>query len=83
MTSPRGTIRRRDAWFDIDVDEKTGKITVRKADDGPAGLPVQLRRLNMIRDPEEIKKVKADEELPGGDGTDVIPGPLYEFRIQN
>ena len=71
------------AWFDIDVDEETGKIIVRKADDGPAGLPVQLRRLNMIRDPEEIKKVKADEELPGGDGTDVIPGPLYEFRIQN
>ncbi len=71
------------AWFDICVDEETGKITFRKSDDGPAGLPVQLRRLNMIRDPEEIKKVKADAELPGGDGTDVIPGPMDEFRIKN
>jgi len=71
------------AWFDIDVDEETGKITVRKAKDGPAGLPAQLRRLNMILDPEEIRKVKADGELPGGDGADVLPGPMYEFRMKD
>ena len=70
------------AWFDIELDESDGKVSFRRAEKGPAGLPVQLKRLNLILDPEGIKKVKADEDLPGGDGDYVLAGPLYQFRIQ-
>jgi hypothetical protein len=71
------------AWFDIELNETDGKVSFRRVEKGPAGLPVQLKRLNLILDPEGIKKVKADEELPGGDGDYVLAGPLYQFRIQN
>ena len=70
------------AWFDIAVDEETGKITMRRSEDGPVGLPAQLRRLNMILDPDEVKKVRPDGAVPGGDGTEVLPGPQYEFTMQ-
>ena len=52
---------------------------MRKAEDGPVGLPAQLRRLNMILDPDEVRKVRPDEAVPGGDGTEVLPGPMIEF----
>ena len=75
------------AWFDIELDETEKKVFFRRPAKGPAGLPSQLERLNLILDPGKIRKVKADEELPGGDGADVMPGPVqiqnYEFRIQN
>jgi hypothetical protein len=75
------------AWFDIELDETEKKVFFRRPAKGPAGLPSQLERLNLILDPWEIRKVKADEELPGGDGADVMPGAVqiqnYEFRIQN
>ena len=64
------------AWFDIDVDTETGKVTYSPSADGPVGLPSQLARLNMIRDPEEVKKVTAD-----GRGGKVLPGPLNEWGI--
>ena len=63
------------AWFDIDVNEETGKVTYRRSEDGPVGLPAQLARLSLIRDPKEVKKVRAD----GGDG-EVYPGP-FEFTM--
>ena len=44
--------------------------------DGPVGLPSQLARLNMIRDPEEVKKVTADGRVGK-----VLPGPLNEWGI--
>jgi hypothetical protein len=58
------------AWFDIRVDEETGKVTCSRSKDGPVGLPAQLARLNLIREPGEVKKVAAD----GNDGK-VLPGP--------
>jgi len=64
------------AWFDIDVDTGTGKVTYAPSEDGPVGLPAQLARLNMIRDPKDVKKVRAD----GADG-EVLPGPLNEWGI--
>ena len=64
------------AWFDIDVDTGTGKVTYAPSEDGPVGLPAQLARLNMIRDPKDVKKVRAD----GTDG-EVLPGPLNEWGI--
>ena len=68
------------AWFDIDVDEESGEITFRKAEDGPAGLPSQLRRLNLIRRPEDVARVAADPAVPtdrkdNGRGERVLPGP--------
>ena len=71
------------AWFDIELDETEGTVSFSRSEKGPAGLPVQLKRLNLILEPGEVKKVKADEELPDGDGQNVLPGPMYEFRIQN
>ena len=64
------------AWFDIDVDTETGKVTYSPSADGPVGLPSQLARLNMIRDPEEVKKVTADGRVEK-----VLPGPLNEWGI--
>ena len=64
------------AWFDIDVDTETGKVTYSPSADGPVGLPSQLARLNMIRDPEEVKKVTADGRVGK-----VLPGPLNEWGI--
>ena len=55
---------------------------MRRSEDGPVGLPAQLRRLNMILDPDEVKKVRPDGAVPGGDGTEVLPGPQYEFTMQ-
>ena len=66
------------AWFDIEMDETEGKVSFHRSEKGPVGLPVQLKRLNLILDPAEIKKVKADEELPGGDERSVLPGPINE-----
>jgi len=71
------------AWFDIELDETEGTVSFSRSEKGPAGLPVQLKRLNLILEPGEVKKVKADEELPDGDGQNVLPGPMYEFRIKN
>ena len=71
------------AWFDIELDETEGTVSFSRSEKGPAGLPVQLKRLNLILEPGEVKKVKADEKLPDGDGQNVLPGPMYEFRIQN
>ena len=71
------------AWFDIGVDRETGRVNFSRSADAPPGLPAQLARLNMIRDPKEVKKVRLDEAVPGGDGTEVLPGPVYEFRIRD
>ena len=71
------------AWFDIELDETEGTVSFSRSEKGPAGLSVQLKRLNLILEPGEVKKVKADEKLPDGDGQNVLPGPMYEFRIQN
>ena len=71
------------AWFDIELDETEGTVSFSRSEKGPAGLSVQLKRLNLILEPGEVKKVKADEKLPDGDGQNVLPGPMYEFRIKN
>jgi hypothetical protein len=45
------------AWFDIELDGEGEKAVFREAAQGPAGLPSQLARLNMVRDPGEVRKV--------------------------
>ncbi|MBQ6290202.1 MAG: right-handed parallel beta-helix repeat-containing protein [Clostridia bacterium] len=53
------------AWFDIDLDEETGEAEFRSAEQGPFGFGKQIERLKMILDPEKVRKVKADPDMPG------------------
>ncbi len=67
------------AWFDIDVDEQTGKASFRRAQDLPSGLPRDLERLGMILSPEEVEKTAPDRDLPWEDGDRVLPGPFQSY----
>ncbi len=71
------------AWFDIDLDEETGKAVFRKADRAPLSFGNDLERLKMILDPSEVKKVAADPGIPGEDRETVLPGPFDQFTIHN
>ena len=54
------------AWFDIDVDEETGEITVRESKDRPFGFGKQMERLKMIYDPAQVKAAgEKGAEMPG------------------
>ena len=70
-------------WFDIDFDEETGEAVFRTAAEGPLGFPDELKRLNLIRDPGEVKKVAADRDLPWGQPDRVLPGPWDEWRTES
>ena len=71
------------AWFDIELDEEKGEAVFREAKEGPFGFGRQLERLNMILDPEKVKPVPADKDLPGETREFVFPGPFQEFTIHN
>lgn len=71
------------AWFDIDLDEETGEAEFRSAEQGPFGFGKQIERLKMILDPEKVRKVKADPDMPGETEELVFPGPFQEFTIHN
>ena len=71
------------AWFDIDLDEETGEAVFRPAEKPPFGFPRDLERLNMILEPEKVRKVPADKDLPYEQEEKVLPGPWKKFRIQN
>ena len=71
------------AWFDIDLDEEKGEAVFRKAKERPFAFGRQLERLNMILDPEKVRKVSADKDLPWEDEGEVLPGPWQEFTIHN
>ena len=67
-------------WFDIEPDEG-GALRIRESADAPIGLPAQLRRLALIRDPKQVAPVAALPEVPAdlfgaerGDAT--LPGPF-------
>ena len=62
-------------WFDIDLDEEKGEAVFRKAKEGPFAFGRQLERLNMILDPEKVRKVSADRDLPWEQEEQVMPGP--------
>jgi len=71
------------AWFDIDLDEETGEAVFRPAEKPPFGFPRDLERQNMILEPEKVRKVPADKDLPYEQEEKVLPGPWKKFRIQN
>ena len=65
-------------WFDIDVDEETGKFSFSCAEDRPFGFRNELEKLKMILDPKDVKPVAAAPDLPGRTEKTVLPGPLTE-----
>ncbi len=69
------------AWFDIDLDEETGEAEFRSAEQGPFGFGKQIERLKMILDPEKVKKVSADKDLPWKDDGKVLPGPWKAWKM--
>ena len=71
------------AWFDIDLDGETGKAECRPAADRPFGFRGELERLKMILDPEKVRKVKADKDLPWEQEETVLPGPWWECTMHN
>lgn len=66
------------AWFDIDVDEETGRFSFRAAEDRPFGFRNELERLKMILDPKDVKPVAAAPDLPGRTEKTALPGPLKD-----
>lgn len=74
-------LKGQNGWFDIEVDENSGTVEIRESQQGPFGLPDQLKRLNFIRDPEAVPAVAADAHVPdtaaGEDRAEtVVPGPF-------
>ncbi len=70
-------------WFDIDVDEETGKAVFRKAEDTPFDFRGDMERLGMILDPEKVREVAADPDMPGETRKKVLPGPFNQLTINN
>ena len=71
------------AWFDIDVDTQTGETVFSTAKDKPFGFRGEMERLHMILDPEKVRRVKKDGDLPYEQPETVLPGPFQEFTIHN
>ena len=70
------------AWFDIDLDGETGRFSCRPSEEGPFGLPAQLRRLNLLLDPERVAPVAPDPlALRGETEKTVLPGPRLPFTL--
>ena len=74
------------AWFDIDLDEETGAVTVKTSTQAPFGLPRQMERLQLILNPDMIGKVAADAQVPADKegvphGAVVLPGPFAALKI--
>ncbi|MBR6707391.1 MAG: right-handed parallel beta-helix repeat-containing protein [Clostridia bacterium] len=69
------------AWFDISVDTRTGETVFGKAKDVPFGFRGEMERLHMILDPAQVRRVRADGDLPWTDADEVLPGPFDRFGI--
>jgi len=71
-------------WFDIALDETDGTVTIQSSEDAPFGLPAQLKRLALIREPGDVCAVSGE---PGVDtdmlgrarGEVSLPGPFAEW----
>lgn len=66
-------------WFDIEVGED-GALRARESADAPVGLPDQLKRLALVREPSRVAPVAALPESPADvqgveRGERALPGP--------
>ena len=66
------------AWFDITVDGESGAFSFAPAADRPFGFRGEAERLDMIFDPDRVKRVRAARELPWEQTENVLPGPIQE-----
>ncbi len=69
------------AWFEIGLDESTGKADFRKASKTPFLFGSDAERLQMIFDPAAVRKVAPDPDLPEGKREPVLPGPFEQFSL--
>ena len=75
-------------WFDIELDGEAGTVTARESADAPRGLPVQIERLNLVREPGSVAPVAADPHVATdrtGDmrGDMALPGPFNALAGEN
>ena len=71
-------------WFDIALDEADGTVTVQHSADAPFGLPAQLKRLALIRDPGAVRAVSGEpcvdtDMLGRARGEASLPGPFVDW----
>ena len=69
------------AWFDIDLDEETGETVFSFAEKAPFAFGRDLERMHMILDPEKVKPVQADKDLPWEQEERVLPGPWGRWCV--
>ena len=74
------------AWFDIEVDEETGKTVFRPAADRPFAFGNTLERLHMLMNPAEVRPVTADPGAPADRegrerGAQALPGPFARWEM--
>ena len=74
------------AWFDIEPDAEKKSAVFRIAKEGPFAMPRQLERLNLIRDPRDVRRVPATEAVPCDimgaprTGEATLPGPFADWN---
>ncbi len=71
------------SWFDIELDDDL-TVRIRESADAPRGLPTQLKRLALIRDPADVVPVDALPESPedmlgAPRGKVALPGPFAKW----
>jgi len=71
-------------WFDVTLDEAAGTVSLRESADAPFGLPAQLKRLALIRDPGKVRAVPGEPEvtvdmLGRERGEASLPGPFADW----
>ncbi len=74
------------AWFDMELNEENGSITLKKSQQAPFALPRQLERLQVILNPQDVRPVDADAHIPADKegrphGEQVLPGPFGFYEI--
>ena len=75
------------AWFDIELDESTGRAVFRPAEERPFAFRGETERLGMIFRPEEVAPVAADPGSPADRdgkqrGERALPGPYAEYTVE-
>ena len=75
------------AWFDIELDESTGRAVFRPAEERPFAFRGETERLGMIFRPEEVAPVTADPGAPADRdgkqrGERALPGPYAEYTVE-
>ena len=72
-------------WFRIDVNAERNCVTFRACGEDPAGLPSQIRRMKLVKDPKAVRAVTPDPKIRADrlgnplDPSAVLPGPYADW----